>query len=103
MQKKIIKMLQFQFPTKISDMFTIIIKWLMVQIVLIKQYFLQNPMVLFVFLRNLLTHTVNNLQQKLNCVKHNQYYAVKQNFKSIHIMCENFRTIPWVLCKVQLI
>ena len=33
-------------------------------------------------------------------VEHIQEYAVvKQKLNSIHILCENFRTIPWVLCK----
>ena len=58
---------------------------------------------MYIYLRNLLTHTVTSLQQKLNCVDHIQYYVVKQNFNIIHIMCEIFRTIHWVLCKVQLI
>ena len=39
---------------------------------------------------------------KLNCVDHIQYYVVKQNFNINHIMCLIFRTIHWVLCKVQL-
>ena len=47
-------------------------------------------------------HTVTNLQQKLNYVKLVQYSVVKQNFNTIHIMCENFRTISLVLCKMQL-
>ena len=56
-----------------------------------------------IYLRNLLTHTVNNLQQKLNCVDHIQYFVVKQNFNIIHIMCEIFGTIFWVLSKYSLI
>ena len=56
-----------------------------------------------VYLRNLLTHTVNNLLPKLNYVKQFQYFVVKQKFNIIHIICENFRTISWVLCKIQLI
>ena len=55
------------------------------------------------YLRNLLTHTVNNLLQTLNNVKSIQFFVVKQKFNIIHIMCENFKTIPWVLCKIQLI
>ena len=54
------------------------------------------------YLRNLPTHTVNSLLQKLNYVKRIQYYTVKQKFNIIHIMCENFRTIPLVLCKIQI-
>ena len=57
----------------------------------------------YLYLRNLLTHTVNNSLQKLNYVKHFQYSVVKQKFNIIHTICENFRTIPWVLCKIQLI
>ena len=56
-----------------------------------------------IYLRNLLTHTVNNLLQTLNNVKSIQFFVVKQKFNIIHIMCENFKTIPWVLCKIQLI
>ena len=52
---------------------------------------------------NLPTHTVNNSLQKLNYIKHFQYSFVKHKFNIIHIICENFRTIPWVLCKIQLI
>ena len=48
-------------------------------------------------------HTVNNLLQKLNYVKIIHFFVVKQQFNIIHIMCENFKTIPWVLCKIQLI
>ena len=54
-----------------------------------------------IYLRALPTHTLNTLLQKLNYVK--QYSVVKQKFNIIHIICENFRTIPWVLCKIQLI
>ena len=57
----------------------------------------------FIYLRNLLTHTVNNLLQTLNNVKSIQFFVVKKKFNIIHIMCENFKTIPWVLCKLQLI
>ena len=53
------------------------------------------------YLRNLLTHTVNNLQQKPNFVKLIQISVVKQKFNIIHTMCENFRTIPLVLCNIQ--
>ena len=53
------------------------------------------------YLRNLLTHTVNNLLQTLNNVKSIQFLVVKQKFNIIHIICENFKTIPWVLCKIQ--
>ena len=56
-----------------------------------------------IYLRNLLTHTVNNLLQKLNNVKSIQLFVVKQIFNIIHIMCEVFTTIPWVLCKIQLL
>ena len=55
-----------------------------------------------IYLRNLLTHTVNNLLQKLNNVKSIQFFVVKQIFSIIHIMCEIFTTIPWVLYKLQL-
>ena len=55
------------------------------------------------YLRNLLTHTVNNILQTLNKVKIIQCFVVKQKLNIIHIMCENFKTIPWVLCKLQLI
>ena len=54
------------------------------------------------YLKNLLTHTVNNLLQKLNNVKSIQFFVVKQIFNIIHIMCEIFTTIHWVLCKIQL-
>ena len=53
-----------------------------------------------IYLRNLLTHTVNNLQQTLNYVKLIQISVINQNFNIIHIMCENFRTIPLVLCNI---
>ena len=56
-----------------------------------------------VYLGNLLTHTLNNLLQKLNYVKQFQYSVGKQNINSIHIICENFRIMPWILCKIQLI
>ena len=56
-----------------------------------------------VHLRNLLTHTVNNLLQTLNNVKSIQFFAVKQKFNIIHIMCENFKTILRAFCKLQLI
>ena len=55
------------------------------------------------YLRNLLTHTVNNLLQDLNYVKPIQTFDVKQIFHIIHVMCENFRTIPYILCKIQLL
>ena len=54
-----------------------------------------------IYLRNLLTHTVNNLQQTLNYGKLIQISVINQNFNIIHIMCENFRTIPIVLCNIQ--
>ena len=54
------------------------------------------------YLRNLLTHTINNLLQKLNNVRSSQYFVVIQIFNIIRIMCEIFTTIPWVLCKIQL-
>ena len=70
--------------------------------------FLRQLLVLYtsvfnLYLRNLLTHTVNNLLQTLNNVKSIQYFVVKQKFNIVHIMCENFKAIPWVLCKLQLI
>ena len=46
-------------------------------------------------------HTVNNLLLKPYYVKQFQYSIVKQIFKIIHIICEKFRTLPWVLCKIQ--
>ena len=57
----------------------------------------------YIYLRNLLTHTVNNLLQMLNNVKSIQFFVEKQKFNIIHIVCENFKQIPWVLCKLQLI
>ena len=57
----------------------------------------------FLYLRNLLTHTVNILLQKLNYVNLIQYSAVKQIFNIIYSICENFRTIPWIVCKIQLL
>ena len=30
-------------------------------------------------------------------------FVAKQKFNIIHIKCENFTTISWVLCKIQLI
>ena len=39
-------------------------------------------------LRNLPTHTVNNLLQRLSNVKSIQYFVVKQILTIIHIMCE---------------
>ena len=53
------------------------------------------------YLRNLLTHTVNNLQQTLYYVKLIQISVIKQNFNIIHTMYENFRSIPFVLCDIQ--
>ena len=53
-------------------------------------------------LKDLLTLTVNNFLQTLNNVKSNQYFVVKQKFNTIHIMCANFKTIPWVLCNYSL-
>ena len=52
-------------------------------------------------LRNFITHTVNNLQQKLNYAKLIQISVVKQKFNIIPIMCENFRTISLVLCNIK--
>ena len=49
----------------------------------------------------LLTHTVNNLQQKLYFAKRIQISFVKQNFNTFYIMCEYFRTIPLVLCNTK--
>ena len=57
----------------------------------------------YVFLRNLPTHTVNNLLQKLNYVTQFQYSVIKHKFNIINIMCENFRTMSCVLCNIQLI
>ena len=54
------------------------------------------------YLRNLLTHTVNNLLQNLNNVESIQFFVAKQIFIIIHIVFEIFKTIPWVLCKIQL-
>ena len=48
-------------------------------------------------------HTVNNFLQKLNYGKQFQYSVIKHKFNIIYIMCEHFRTIPRVLCKIQLI
>ena len=56
-----------------------------------------------IYLRNLQTHTVNNLLQMLNNVKSSQFLVLKQIFKIIYIMCETFKTVPWILCKIQLI
>ena len=53
-----------------------------------------------IYLRNLLTHTVNNLQQNIIYAKLIQISAVKQKINIIHIMCENFRTIPLVGCDI---
>ena len=59
-------------------------------------------LILFViYFRKLLTHTVNNLQQKLKYAKLIQISVVKQNFNTIYIMCENFRTIPLVLYNIK--
>ena len=58
---------------------------------------------IYIYLRNLLMHTVNNLLQTLNNVKSIQFVVVKQTFNIIHIMCENFKQKPSVLCKIQLI
>ena len=52
-------------------------------------------------LRNLPTYTVNTLLLSLTYVISIQYSVVKQNFNIIHIMCENFRAIPLVLCEIQ--
>ena len=54
----------------------------------------------FLYLRNLLTHTVNNLLQNLDYVEQFQYSVVKQKFNIIHIDCENFKTIHLVLCLI---
>ena len=61
----------------------------------------RSPGSINLYLRNLPTHTVNNLQQKLNYVKLIKISVIKQNFNIIHIMCENFRTISLVLCNIQ--
>ena len=63
----------------------------------------RRPFKLHIYLRNILTHTVNNSLQKLIYVKHFQYSVVKQKLNIIHIICENFRTVPCALCKIQLI
>ena len=44
-----------------------------------------------VYLRNLPTHTVNNLLQALNNVKSIQFFVVKQKINIIHIMCGHFQ------------
>ena len=59
--------------------------------------------VVILYLKNLLTHTVNSILQKLNYVLRNHYSVVKQKFSNIDITSEIFRTIPWVLCNIQLI
>ena len=41
-----------------------------------------------IYLRNLLTHSENNLLQKLNNVKSIPFFVVKQIFNIIRIMCE---------------
>ena len=46
---------------------------------------------------------VNNLLQKLKYVKRVQCFLAKHKFNIIHNMCDNFTTISWVLCKIQLI
>ena len=56
-----------------------------------------------IYLRNLLTHTVNYLLQTLNNVKSILFFIVEQKFIIIHIMCENLKTIPLLLCNIQLI
>ena len=56
-----------------------------------------------IYLRNLPTHTVINSLQTLSNVKSIQLFVVKPKFNIIYILCENFKTIPWVLCKIQLI
>ena len=56
-----------------------------------------------IYLRNLLTHTVNNLLQMLNSVKSTKFFVAKLKFDFIYIMSENFKSIPLVLCKIQLI
>ena len=50
--------------------------------------------IVILYLRNLLTHTANNLLQTLNNVKNIQFFVVKHKLNIIHIMCENFKTIP---------
>ena len=57
--------------------------------------------VVIIYLRNLLTHTVNNILQKLNYAIRYHHSVVKQKFSNIDIMCEIFRTIPWVLCNIH--
>ena len=44
--------------------------------------------VVILYLRNLPTHTVNNILQKLNYVIRNHHSVVKQKFSNIDIMCE---------------
>ena len=67
------------------------------------QHFAKVTQVKYLYSRNLLTHTVNNILQTLKNVKRIQFSVVKQKFNIIHIMYENFKTIPWVLSKIQLI
>ena len=43
------------------------------------------------------------LLQKLNYVQRFQHSAGNQLFTIIHIICEHFRPIPWILCKIQLL
>ena len=59
--------------------------------------------VVILYLRNLLTHTVNNILQKLYYVLRNHHSVAEQKISNIDIMCEIFRKIPWVLCNIQLI
>ena len=53
----------------------------------------------YIYLRNLLTHTVNNLLLKLNNVKSIQFFVVKQIVNIIHIMCDIFTTIHGCFAK----
>ena len=56
---------------------------------------------MLLYLRNLPTHTVNNLLQTLNNVERIVCFVVKQTINIIHIMCENVKTIPRVLSKIR--
>ena len=56
-----------------------------------------------IYLKNLLTHAVINLLQTPYNIKSIQCFVAKQIFNIIHIMCENFKAIPLVLCKLQLL
>ena len=52
-----------------------------------------------IYLRNLLTHTVNSLLQKHNYIKQFYYSVFKHKCSIIHIMCEKFQNNS--LCIMQ--